>query len=234
MNNLKGVGWKELIKSPEYYAKQSRETLSPIISRLSAVANKRLKRMEQQGIEYSGYSGEKAIAGVKKFEARGKTLGQLRAEYKRLQGFLESPISTLTGRKEQYYQAKKRFWERASPKEREIIGEKPTRKESYKEYTESKKSRKDQQKEDFVDETEIFDDVSRIFQVMRDEHWLAQSETLRKMRPSDQIRAYFEEQVIRSNIFGTDVLKDIRKDLGIDIYEEEESKPDNVSTSQFF
>lgn len=233
MNSLKGVGWKELIKSPEYYAKQSRKTLAPIISRLSAVANKRLKRMEQQGIEYSGYSGEKAIAGVKKFEAKGKTLGQLRAEYKRLQGFLESPVSTITGRKEQYYQAKKRVWDRASPKERKILGEKPTRKESYKEYTESKKSMKDKHRESHKDETEIFDDVSRIFQVMRDEHWLAQSETLRKMRPSDQIREYFEEQVIRSNIYGMDVLKIIREDLGIDSYEEE-SNLDNVSTSQFF
>lgn len=73
MDKFKGVKWQDLIKSPEYYAQQDRETLAPIISRLSSVANKRLRRMRDSGISYSYQSGDDTISGVKKFGAQGKT-----------------------------------------------------------------------------------------------------------------------------------------------------------------
>lgn len=237
-SKLKGVGWKELIKSPEYYAQQTKETLSPIISRLSAVANKRLKRLEALGITYGTNTNGETISGVKKFGAKGKTLGQLRSEYKRLQGFLESPVSTLTGRKEEYYQAKKRVWEKASESERKIIGERPTRKNAYKEYLESKKKRIESEyehEEDTyrgMDDTEIFDKVSALFQKLRNNrNW--KTEILIQMRESGQIREYFEEMVIRANLYNQDVVDMIERDLGIDsVYEEEEDI--GFSTSNFF
>lgn len=234
-SRLKGVRWKELIKSPEYYAQQTRETLSPIISRLAAVANKRLKRLEDLGISYGTTTKGETISGVMKFGAKGKTLGQLRSEYKRLQGFLESPVSTLTGRKEEFYQAKRRLWEKASKSEREVIGEKPTRKNAYKEYLTAKKRRleESEEKTSSVDETEIFDKVSALFQKMRDRNWIARSGVLQHMRDSSQIRDYLEEMVIKANLYNEDVVDMIERDLGIDdIYEEEEDL--DFSTSNFF
>ena len=226
---LRGIGWKELIKSPEYYAQQTKENLSPIISKLAAVANKRLKRMEQLGISYSTYQGPDKISGVKKFGAKNKTLGQLRSEYKRLQGFLESPLSSLTGRKETYYQAKKRMWEKATPEEREKIGEKPTRGKTYKEYLSSKRTPNGTE----LDETEIFDRVGALFQTARENGWLSKSETLYQMRGSDQIRDYYEEQVIKANLLGVDVVELVKEDLGIDTDEEEKEDID-FSTSNLF
>lgn len=235
-SKLKGVGWKELIKSPEYYAQQTKDTLSPIISRLSAVANKRLKRLEALGISYGTTTKGETISGVKKFGAKGKTLGQLRSEYKRLQGFLESPVSTVTGRKEEFYQAKRRLWEKASKSEREIIGKKPTRKSAYKEYLDAKKRRLEEQEEaeySGLDETEIFDKVSALFQKMRNRNWIARSGILQQMRDSSQIRDYLEEMVVKANIYNEDVVSMIERDLGIDdMYEEEEDL--DFSTSNFF
>lgn len=243
MARFKGMGWRELIKSPEYYAQQTKKVLSPIISKLAAVANKRLKRLEESGISYSNYEGPDAISGVRKFGAKNKSLGELRSEYKRLQGFLESPISTLTGRKEEYYQAKARVWEYAPKEAREKLGEKPTRKAAYKEYEQAKKryreEKKRQEEQDYdiyfhmPDETEIFDDVSKLFQKMREEGWLNKSEELIRARSSDQIRDYFEEMVIRARLYHEDVIDEVRKDLHIDSMLEE-SPSVGISTSQFF
>lgn len=249
MARFRGMGWRELIKSPEYYAQQTKKALSPIISKLAAVANKRLKRLEESGISYSNYEGPDAISGVRKFGAKNKSLGELRSEYKRLQGFLESPISTITGRKEEYFQAKSRLWEYATKETREKLGEKPTRKAAYKEYErakkkyrEEKKRQEKQQDESYfnwrdIDPTEIFDAVSKLFQAARQEGWRSKSDKLMDMRPSMNIRYYFQEMVIDAYAHGiTDIdsiIEFVRDDLGVDSIREEEpsSRP---STSSFF
>lgn len=240
MANLKGTQWRDLIKSPEYYARQTRETLAPIVSRLSAVANKRLKRMEQSGIEYSNYEGSDSIAGVKKFGAVGKTLGQLRAEYKRLEGFLSARLSTLTGRKEEYYQAKARAWETATSEDKKRMGKKPTKKEAYKEYESAKKRYRESKKGDrplqrLPDKTEIFDEVARLFEISRKEGWKTKTDSLYKQWDSKQMQNYFQEQVIRANIFGADnVIDYVRKSIGVEGDELEELPDDTASTSKFF
>lgn len=229
MNSLKGSGWRDLIKKPEYYAKATRETLAPIISRLSAVANKRLKRMEESGIQYSGYDKEDAIAGVKKFGAKGKSVGQLRAEYKRLSGFLKSKLSTLTGRKQEYYNARVRVWEHATPKEREKLGPKPTKREAYKEYEQSKREYREKPKDKrptlsrIWDRTEIFDDVAKLFKVAREEGWISKSDLIYQGQASDQLQELFQEQVIRARTFEVENIIDyVRESLGIDsLYEEQ-------------
>ena len=223
MDKFKGVKWQDLIKSPEYYAQQDRETLAPIISRLSSVANKRLRRMRDSGISYSYQSGDDTISGVKKFGAQGKTLGQLRAEYKRLQGFLESPVSTISGRKESYYRAKQRLWRNATGKEREKLGDKPTRQDSYREYLRNST------------ETDLFTEVAKLFWKARDEGWLTKSEHLYRMRASDQIRDYFEEQVLMSKLMGEDPIEYVREQLKVESpFETDYDDEEDTSTSQFF
>lgn len=223
MDKFKGVKWQDLIKSPEYYAQQDRETLAPIISRLSSVANKRLRRMRDSGISYSYQSGDDTISGVKKFGAQGKTLGQLRAEYKRLQGFLESTVSTISGRKESYYRAKQRIWRNATGKEREQLGDKPTRQESYREYLRNSA------------ETDLFNEVAKLFMQARNEGWITKSETLYRMRASDQVREYFEEQVLMSKLLGKDPIDYVREQLKMESpFETDYEDEEDTSTSQFF
>lgn len=236
--NLEGKRWQDLIKSPELYNDTSRDDLAKIVSKLSSAANKRLRRMEASGIKYSGYSGSDEISGVKKFGAKGKTLGELRAEYKRVSGFLESPISSLTGRKEQYYETVTRLWEQGDKDIREKMGTKPTKKQAYREYEKTyRKSTGDTEtKEDeyIPSQADIFNEVSRLFQIMREEGWLFKSDLLYQIRVSDQIRDYFTEQVYRAHLYGMDVIEWVRKDLGIDNVYEERDTSEDTSTSQFF
>lgn len=221
--------WQDLIKSPEQYNDITKGDLAKIVTKLSSVANKRLRRMDKSGIKYSGYSGSDEISGVKKFSVAGKTLGQLRAEYKRVSGFLESPISSLTGRKEQYYETLKRLWDRGDKETRERIGKEPTRKRAYKEYEKTYNRKKDEE----MSESDIFNEVSRLFQVMREEKWLSKSDKLLAIRSSSQLRNYFEEQVYSANLYDKDLLEFVREDLGVESPYEEQPNT-GTSTSQFF
>lgn len=77
------------------------ENLSKAVSSMAAAANKRLKRIEQQGWTYakadSTESKEKTtIAGHEKFGAKGKTIQQLKTEFKRLQDFFKSGVSSVS------------------------------------------------------------------------------------------------------------------------------------------
>ena len=81
-----------------------KHNISKAVSTLSAVANKRLKRIEAAGWSYSGAPievTEGTIAGQKKFGARGKTTTQLISEFKRVKQFLDNPLSTVTGTRKQ-------------------------------------------------------------------------------------------------------------------------------------
>ena len=72
------------------------ENISRAVSSMSAAANKRLKRMQEQGWTYVKADSERSetdsIAGHKKFGARGKTKQELYSEYKRLKDFFESGV----------------------------------------------------------------------------------------------------------------------------------------------
>lgn len=76
--------------------------LKQAIRSMGNAANKRLKRMENRGINFGKDSGEGTTAGVKRFTVRGKSLQELKNEFKRVRNFLNEPQSSLTGMKQAY------------------------------------------------------------------------------------------------------------------------------------
>ena len=68
-------------------------------SRLSSLANKRLKRMEQQNLQKSPAYQSWVDSGGAKFGVRGKTMEQVQAEVGRLNKFINQSTSTVTGAK---------------------------------------------------------------------------------------------------------------------------------------
>lgn len=74
-------------------------SLKKAISSMGAAANKRLKRMEEKGIYFGDVEGLETLSGVKKFSVRGKSLDELKREFKRVRNFLDNPQSSLTGMK---------------------------------------------------------------------------------------------------------------------------------------
>lgn len=68
-------------------------------SRLSSLANKRLKRMEQQNLQNSPAYQSWVDSGGAKFGVRGKTMEQVQAEVGRLNKFINQSTSTVTGAK---------------------------------------------------------------------------------------------------------------------------------------
>ena len=159
--------------SPDLINDTNKADLSHIVSRMSSVANKRLKAMEKKGISYSNSQFPDAIAGVRKFGAAGKTLGQLRSEFKRLHGFLNSKMSTLTGRTKAYYEAKKRVAEKQGKEFNETFNE------ARKEYYSNESVR------------QSFDDIGTMFWEMRRDNWLARHGLAGL--DSNQIKEVFEE-----------------------------------------
>lgn len=74
---------------------------------MASAANKRLKRMEEKGIYFGEESGPDISSGVKKFSVRGKSLDELKREFKRVRNFLDNPQSSLTGMKKVFRDFKK-------------------------------------------------------------------------------------------------------------------------------
>lgn len=164
---------KMIDTSPDLINDTNRADLSHIVSRMASVANKRLKAMEEKGISYSNSQYPDAIAGVRKFGAAGKTLGQLRSEFKRLYGFLNSAMSTLTGRAKSYYEAKKRVAEKQGKEFNETFNQ------ARKEYYSNEKLR------------QSFDNIGAMFAEMRRGSWIARYGLAGL--DSTQIKELFEE-----------------------------------------
>ena len=99
------------IRSWADYNSMNEKQLREEIRKLGAVANKRLKRMESKGINYSTYTGEDSISGVRKFRVGNINkgdIGMLRSELKRVIGFLKAKTGSLSGMKEVYHEHKSR------------------------------------------------------------------------------------------------------------------------------
>lgn len=71
-------------------------------SRLSSLANKRLKRMEHQNLQSSPAYQSWVDSGGAKFGVRGKTTEQVQAEIGRLNNFINQTTSTVRGAKKYY------------------------------------------------------------------------------------------------------------------------------------
>ena len=65
------------------------------ISRLVSLANKRLKRLEDAGLDDSPAYQKWVEAGAEKFSVKGKDHNQLQRELSRLKNFIESETSTV-------------------------------------------------------------------------------------------------------------------------------------------
>lgn len=67
------------------------------ITSMGNAANKRLKRMENRGINFGEDTGKGTTSGVRRFGVKGKNLQALKNEFKRVRKFLSDPQSSLTG-----------------------------------------------------------------------------------------------------------------------------------------
>lgn len=217
---IKSMPTSRFIETPPNQINDTnRADLSHIVSRMAAVANKRLKAMEEKGIKYSSSQYPDVIAGVRKFVAAGKTLGQLRAEYKRLYGFLNSKMSTLTGRVTAYYEAKKRTAEKEGREYTQSF------REARKEYYESESARKS------------FDNIGDMFAAMRHENWLARYGLAGL--DSKQVKEVFEEVSLsygNTDDMSTDDWHEMMNDAIYrlrELSDANENYQDDVSTSQF-
>lgn len=86
---------KILNQSLESVMSMSRQELARETSKLVSAANKRLRRMEKRGISTPATAYIYEHGG--KFSVAGKNLEQVREEYQRVKGFLESETSTFQG-----------------------------------------------------------------------------------------------------------------------------------------
>ena len=71
-------------------------------SRLASLANKRLKRIEDQNLQQSPAYQSWIDSGGAKFGVRGKSTEQVQAEVGRLENFIEQSTSTVTGAKNHF------------------------------------------------------------------------------------------------------------------------------------
>ena len=93
-----------LIENPNELDEQQ---LKQAIKSMANAANKRLKRMENRGINFGEDSGEGTTSGVKRFGIKGKDIRTLKSEFKRVRNFLNDPQSSLTGMKRAFREFKK-------------------------------------------------------------------------------------------------------------------------------
>lgn len=105
--NLTGKSIKELAHlSASEIKKYDRDNMARIVTRLNSAANKRLKRLKQEGLNTPAMRAAKVDEG-QKFSVSGKNLKQLRAEYIRVSNFLKSSTSTKKGYKTFLHNMKK-------------------------------------------------------------------------------------------------------------------------------
>lgn len=113
--------WLRIDNPNELTEKQLRQA----VSSMGSAANKRLKRMEQRDIFFGSGIGNETLSGVRKFSVRGKSLDEVKREFKRVRNFLSNKQSSLTGMKEVY----KDFKKEVARGRKRVQGKKLTKKE---------------------------------------------------------------------------------------------------------
>lgn len=89
--------------------------LKEAIKSMGRVANTRLKRMENAGVNFGEETGDDTTSGVRRFGVRGKSFNVLKNEFKRVRNFLNNPQSSLTGMWRAVKEVKRK-WGRAPTK----------------------------------------------------------------------------------------------------------------------
>lgn len=69
------------------------------VSRKAAIANKRIKRLEEKGMTSSPAYQKWLLDGGQKFSVRGKSYNEVQAELARINKYLDSATSSITGAK---------------------------------------------------------------------------------------------------------------------------------------
>ena len=87
-------------KTSQFTAKERQ--LRQEASRLASLANKRLKRIEDQNLQQSPAYQSWIDSGGAKFGVRGKSMEQVQAEVGRLENFIGQSTSTVTGAKNHF------------------------------------------------------------------------------------------------------------------------------------
>lgn len=88
----------EVKKSGSFSGKE--KALRSEASRLASLANKRLKRIEEQGLIESPAYKKYVEDGKQKFGIRGKNMDQVKQEVARMNDFINKQTSTVTGTKD--------------------------------------------------------------------------------------------------------------------------------------
>lgn len=91
------VEGKKIGEIDNYQSRQANELDRAEIRKLTATANKRIARLEKNGLESSPAYQKWIADGEVKFSVKGKDHNQLQKEVSRLKRFLESETSTVRG-----------------------------------------------------------------------------------------------------------------------------------------
>lgn len=96
--NVKGLSIEDITSlSNKDFNSLSRSELAKVTSRLVSASNKRLRRLEKQGITTP--SSESVAKSGGAFSVKGKNINELRAEFSRAKTFLGQKTSTVSGYK---------------------------------------------------------------------------------------------------------------------------------------
>lgn len=85
------------IVAPTEQAQANYKQLKSEVSRLASMANKRLKRLENKGLEEAPAYKKWVEAGAEKFSVRGKSYNELQKELARVRQFTNAKTSTIKG-----------------------------------------------------------------------------------------------------------------------------------------
>lgn len=235
--------------------KVSDKNLSRAVSVLSAVANKRLKRLESKGWNYGTSVKEDTISGVKKFAARGKSREQLMSEFKRVKQFLDSPLSTIKGARKQAREfgvKTKEVYSLKNLRDTQRISERSENKDEYvtyydpvssKDLKRAIKAERARRKRLGLDEQDSYDDewYTEWYGGISFYNYLTSNGYYKPSQlDSDQGREVATRIVAKySGAFGSldDMVNEFLEEMGIErnAYEEEQQKPQpEGGTSSFF
>lgn len=221
-----------LIENPnELTEKQLRQA----VSTMGSVANKRLKRMEQRDIFFGSGTGDETLSGVRKFSVRGKSLDEVKREFKRVRNFLSNKQSSLTGMKEVY----KDFRKEIAKGRKRIQGKKLTKREK------QEVSKMQKQKETSGIQTDrtlsIWDELKQWRKVWDYYNRLVdEGEYAPSAYDSNQIRDYILSAVKRAedeNLSDNEVYENILSQVKADYEYRKENEldtEDGIDTSSFF
>ena len=202
-------------------------SLRKAISSMGSAANKRLRRMEEKGINFGEDKGPNTSAGVKRFSVRGKSLDELKREFRRVRNFLSDPQSSLTGMWKALKEVKRKWGRTPTKKMRKDFSKMEKQKKKLGKAMEDRLTR--------YDELRRWRETWKYYNKLIDEGIWAPTE-----QDSNQIREIVYTQVSNSDIdnideneIWTNILQRMKNDYeqAQTALQKEEEEGDTISTS---